>query len=412
MHKFTLLFLYALLVDGVAAVIDDVSLVTRGSSTGLAGWVSLCVLMLALFLFTASVFTPRVPKRMVVPAVLFLGFCTVWGVIYGGEEEQLPLYVAETLLALGLIVGFRHPSGSGLQNYAEARPAFTWRNFMLSVPLYVLVLGGTLGMSTLGAAQKLRCKVEDSVGRYLTLQRNGIALEERRFRQGDREIRLIGMIHVASSGFYDEITKALPADSNAVVLIEGITDRQSLLTGKLDYAQLAGLVGISSQRESSFSRKAAEGMKLTGAAEAQGEEPPGVEYRSGDIDTADFKPSTVEWIRALQQILRSTTLREALENYAQTKEVLATDPDTVYKDILDRRNEHLLGEIRKMLQDHRTVIVPWGAKHMPGLQQAIESWGFVEVARARREAMHFQNKFLIGVISLMDMLPGGLQDTQ
>jgi len=44
MHKFTLLFLYALLVDGVAAVIDDVSLVTRGSSTGLAGWVSLCVL--------------------------------------------------------------------------------------------------------------------------------------------------------------------------------------------------------------------------------------------------------------------------------------------------------------------------------------------------------------------------------
>ncbi|XHR29204.1 MAG: hypothetical protein ACFUZC_01285 [Chthoniobacteraceae bacterium] len=410
MHQLTLLFLYALLVDGVAAVVDEVVSAMTGTPTGISGWVSLLVLGLAFFLFTASVFTPRVSKRMVVPCVLFLAFCTVWGVLYGGGEA-LPLYVAETFLALGFIVGYRHPSGSGLQDFADTRPTFTWGNFIFSLPLYALVLGGTLTLSTLGAAQKLRCKLEDSVGQYLTLQRDGIALEERRFRQGDREIRLVGMIHVAKSGFYDEITQALPEKSDAVVLLEGLTDHQSLLSGRLDYAQIAGMVGIASQRESSFTRTAAEGMKQTGAADAQGEEAPTVEYRSGDIDAAEFTPATVQWIRALQGVLQSATMREALESFLQNKETLAADTDTVYKDILDRRNEHLLGEIKKMLQDHRTVIVPWGAKHMPGLQKEIESWGFVETGRARREALHFQNKVLTRVISLMDMLPGGLQDT-
>ncbi len=410
MHQLTLLFLYALLVDGVAAVVDEVVSAMTGAPTGISAWASLCVLGLALFLFTASVFTPRVSKRMVVPCVLFLAFCTVWGVLYGGGEA-LPLYVAETLLALGFLVGYRHPSGSGLQDFADTRPTFTWRNFILSLPLYALVLGGTLALSTLGAAQKLRCKLEESVGRYLTLERDGIAVEERCFRQGDREIRLVGMIHVAKSGFYDEITKALPEKSDAVVLLEGVTDRQSLLAGRLDYAQIAGLVGIASQRESSFTRKAVDGMKQTGTAEAQGEEPPAVEYRSGDIDVAEFSPATVRWIQALQEILQSATVREAVDQFVQNKEVLAADTDTVYRDILDRRNEHLLGEIQKMLKDHRTVIVPWGAKHMPGLQKEIENWGFMETGRARREALHFQNKVLTRVISLMDMLPGGLQNT-
>lgn len=401
MYKLTLFFLYAVLVDGIVSLTTAVF--NSDLLNSLGGSVSLCVVAFSAVLFAGMVFTPRLAKRILLPPILFVAFCLVWGVMFG-DAGQLPLSMAETLLALGLLVGYRNPSGE-FHDFAAARPSFSWRNFALTAPLFLVIAGVTLSALTLGFAQKIRCKLEDSLGNYLALERDGLSLEERRFQKGDQEIRLIGMMHIARSDFYDQIAKTLPANQNAVVLVEGVTDRNSVLAGKIDYSRVADLVGIASQGESSFNRKAVEGLKLAAAKETAEAEPPPLEYRSGDIDASEFKPATVRCIKAAQVILRSASLREFLENYKDTQSVLETDGDAAFKDILEHRNEHLVGEIRKALRDHRTIIVPWGAQHMPGLQQEIERWGFTEAGRTRREALHFESKWLTGCISLMDSMP-------
>lgn len=62
--------------------------------------------------------------------------------------------------------------------------------------------------------------------------------------------------------------------------------------------------------------------------------------------------------------------------------------------------------MRQSLETHNLVIVPWGAKRMPGLQKEIKTWGFVETGRARHQAFYFHNKTLISFISLLDRIPG------
>lgn len=408
MQQLATFFLYAILVDGVLSVMD---LLSRNHALGggpnfLAVTASLVVLLLSLGLFTTMVFTPRLPRRLILPPILFLAFTLVWDVIFG-TGDQLLFSVAESLLALGLLVGYRKPEGSGLHPFAQDRPALSLRHFLVTAPLHLAIAGVVGGLLVLGLAQRLRVRLEDSLDRYVTVQSDGISLEERTFRRGEKEIRLVSMIHVAKNGFYDDVAKALPAGSHAVVLLEGISDRGHQMDENLDYSKFADWLGMSSQKESSFARKAAKGMAQTRAAESEANPAEALEYRNGDIDLEELSPGTIRWIRAFAYVLDSRSIGEALQKYKASKQTLEADTEAVYADILEKRNRHLLGEMRKTLESHQVIIVPWGAKHMPGLQKAIQEWGFVETGRARRQALQFQNKALISFISLMNRLPSG-----
>jgi hypothetical protein len=50
--------------------------------------------------------------------------------------------------------------------------------------------------------------------------------------------------------------------------------------------------------------------------------------------------------------------------------------EQVFDDILFKRNQHLLGEIKTHLEKSATLIVPWGAAHMPGIEDGIQKAGF------------------------------------
>lgn len=406
MHKLTTFFLYAFLADGLLSIVDILS---RGGAPDtlpdvVAVGVSLAVLVLGFVLFVGMVFTPRLSKRLLLPPILFLGFTVVWTLLFG-DREILALSFAETLLALGLIVGFWKDPSAGIQDFTSHRPAFTFRNFACTG-----LLNGTMGLCLaslifLICAQKVRCKFEESTDGYVTIQPGGISLDERTFRRGDQEIRLVSMIHVAKSGFYDEVAKGLPASATAVVLLEGISDREHRLTGKLDYSNFAQLIGVNSQKESSFSAQAAKGVAETKRNDAEGKEQTNLEYRSADVDISDFKPATIRWIQAVAHLLESSNLRELLQKYSETSKALESGNEAAFNDVLDKRNEHLLGEIQSALEAHSMVVVPWGAKHMPGVQSEIEKWGFVETARVPHQAVRFQNKALIGLVALVERMP-------
>ncbi|MDD5349224.1 MAG: hypothetical protein PHQ12_03335 [Chthoniobacteraceae bacterium] len=410
MHRLTTAFLYAFIADGLLSMAD---LLGRRGAPGqmpnfFAAVVSFAVLILGLVLFFGMILTPRLSKRLLLPPLGFLGFCLLWGLLYG-QRGMLPISAAEALLGLGLVAGFWNAQGGGIQDFTSSRPRFTLRNFFGTGLLNGFLGVALVGLLILGTAQKLRGKLEDSTGRYVTIQPGGILLEERRFQHDGKEIRLISMIHVAKNGFYDEIARALPAGSKAVVLLEGISDRNGYLRGKLDYSNAAHLLGFTSQQQSTFTEKAVKGLAASREAEEKNVPAPAVpplEYRSADVDTAEFHSTTVQWIQAFGNVIQSANFQEALAKYSQSRQTFAQGTESVCTDLLDKRNEHLLGEIRKALDAHTMVVVPWGARHMPALQKEIESWGFVETERVRREAVRFENKTLVGFLACMERMPG------
>ncbi len=58
-------------------------------------------------------------------------------------------------------------------------------------------------------------------------------------------------------------------------------------------------------------------------------------------------------------------------------------------DILTNRNAHLANEIRSALDDYDVVIVPWGALHMPEIEDTLESWGFQKTREIDRPVVKF-----------------------
>jgi len=408
MHKLTTFFLYAFVTDGLLSVVD--AMVRQNTPGALPGSLALsfsfALLLLGFLLFVGMAFTPRLSKRLLLPPILFLGFSVVWGVLFG-DHDQLTLSLAEIFLGLGLIVGFwqRSETQSGIQDFTSTRPFFTFKNFAFTVLLNGAFSTGMLFIIVLSLTQKVRGAFEDSTGRYVTIQPSGISLEEKTFQRGDKEIRLISMIHIAKSGFYDDVAQTLPATSTAVVLLEGVSDRKHRLQGSFDYSHLAQLLGFGSQKTSSFQKKASEGLKESRAIEAAGESPTKVQYQNADIDLAEFSPETIRWMQALGTMLKCSNFQEAYQKYSESKATFEQDPAGVFADILDKRNEHLLSEIQQAIPTHSVIVVPWGAQHMPGVQKQIEAWGFVETQRAQRQAIHFQNKTLISFLSLAERIP-------
>jgi hypothetical protein len=50
-------------------------------------------------------------------------------------------------------------------------------------------------------------------------------------------------------------------------------------------------------------------------------------------------------------------------------------------EVLGLRNEHLTRELERALTEYERVVVPWGALHLPAIEQAVLDWGFEETSR-------------------------------
>lgn len=402
MHKLTSLFLYAFLADGLVSL---TGLWTGHRISGLEGAIGVILLALALVVFGGMAFTPRLPKRILLPPLIFIGLNMIAEVIYG-QRAEMSISITETVLAMGILIGFGSWSGRVwmVQDYTRNRPSFTWKNFAATSLLNGFLSVCLILLLALGFAQKARRGFEQSTGGYAVVRPTGISLQERRFQRGDKEVRLIGMMHVANGEFYDAVSKALPSNSTAVVIVEGFTDRQHRLSGRFGYSHLAGALGIVSQNDSSFSEKAMTGIRST-LAPVEDLGNPRVEFCSGDLDTSNFTEGTVRYLNALRVLLDSSSPKEFVENFAVSKKTFVEDSRDVLPDVLDKRNTHLMEEIDASLNTHSTVVVPWGAYHMVALQKGLQERGFVETKRVEHEALMFHYRPLVCLIALLDRIP-------
>jgi len=388
MKRFTCIFLVAFLADGLLSL----ATVALPALTRVQNNLAFAVFLAAALLQVAMMFSARLPKRYLLPATLFTlwcGFTNSFPVpLFIEKHAELVIALAQCVLGSGLLVAFKRFTFEWTD-----RPAFTWSNFFKVGALNFLVV---LVVSTLLIWAGVSA-IETKTAGYVVIRPGGISLEERWFERTDgKVVRLIGMVHVANAEFYESLTATLPAKDSAIVLLEGITDRNELLQKNFSYSNLAQALGVTSQTESKFMINA---EKKSFDPHAPGKpsinkDDSRIQYWRADVDLSDFQLSTLEYLEAMGDLLSSNSLGEVVEKLTARSSPLKeeTDSKIFWADVVDLRNKHLLEKVSDALGLTDIVIVPWGALHMPIFEQQLKDWGFEETHRVRRMALNFRGK--------------------
>ena len=394
------LFWLAFFADGMLSLTDELASFAGEfpAITAARGVVAFVVLVGSLPMAGIVGITPRAPKRILVPLILFTWWAgpamafplALWNI----SHLALGLAIVQVLLALTVWSVF-HPGRWNRPFAVNEAPAFSWRYLLLAGPttvflFFVFALTSTLlGLST---------QVESYTGGYVRVRPNGIYLVERKFQSGDREVRLTGMIHVASREFYSSLLSGLDPAVPSVVLVEGVTDRRRLLGGKaLSYERVARLLNVTTQSDSVFSERVVaglggqEGQGMDGARGSEHSRSRGIEFKHADVDVETFHPQTIAFILAVIGLLQSADFREFVSNLSDPSSPIADEnaQAQVMEDILFARNRRLASEIESSLKDYRSIIVPWGAMHLPEIESWLQTHDFVESGEVARKALGF-----------------------
>lgn len=386
-------FAWLFLLDGVMSLILQ-GLQMKGGTGGWFTGPQLLMAMLAfgaaLTLYAFSAFFTQVPKRIVVPAALFLlwtNFCGAFPLeLWTKEHTGMILSGVQCAMGVWFLLAYRgREQFFPLRNPAEHRPEFSWR----SLTLYAV--GNLALMPVLFVLFALNATVttlEKTTAGFISVRPDGVFIQERLFEKEGRRVHLVGMMHVANSHFYDGIIERLPAKSKSIVLLEGVSDRNNVLKGDLGMQRLGKLLGLKAQSDSTFTERAAEALE----AEEKGEPSTSpVRYLRSDRDISDFRVETIACLREVGALGSAHSWRELLLRMQNPQSPLHRDQNAriMMEDILNGRNEFLFAKIEESLPAYDNIIVPWGAMHMPYLSQRLLEKGFREVSREDRKALAF-----------------------
>ena len=247
----------------------------------------------------------------------------------------------------------------------NGRPAFSLARLALTlVGSPVIVVG-----SVLWVMLNVQYAVSWSTDGYVSVDLNGLYMAERRLRRGDDDVHLIGMVHLAEEGSFDELYRSFGELGPAVVVLEeGVTDRDSRLsTAGRGYEKVAERLGLQEQ------------PRLT--------EHDTVEVRHADIDVSELSPEALQLITSIMGFYASDRPALAILNLQSTLDELGGDEvilQLLLSELVGRRNDRLEEEVHVALAEERVVVVPWGALHLPDLQSRLEGAGFAVVSEDRR----------------------------
>ncbi len=368
------------------------------------GWLAVAVLLFSILMVLLAMATPRVPKRVVVPLLLFVWwFCLASSFpLRRLEVPHIDLWLS--LLQVGFAAGiwllFGKKGQGGYPFSIEEGPNFSWRHTLLVGPALglILFLSGVLALIS-----GIATEIETRTGGYVRVHPDGLYLVERQFQWKNNEVRLAGMVHVAREEFYTGVLPKADPGKPAVVLVEGVTDHKRLLgKGSLKYGNVARLLNITSQEDSTFTDHVAEGLAREKNETAQNapvvrkSQPVAVNkaeirFKHADVDIETFHPKTIAFIVAVMGLFQSPDFNTVVNALSDPKSPLAdAEVQTLaMQDILHSRNQRLVSEIESSMKDYPRIIVPWGAMHLPEVESWLRSKDFVQSGEVERKAMAF-----------------------
>ena len=328
----------------------------------------------------AMLATPRMPISVFVPLTLATFWLTfgaaplpLWIPSYAGvEAARCLLQLAAVAVAFAVVRARNGGRGIWLGDAEPDQPAFTWRHSLVFAA----------GLATLGpvlvlgyAALSIATEIQVMSHGFVHVGLDGVSLDDRYYQRDGREIRLVGMMHIGDPERYRALTRSFAREST-VVLAEGVSDEGGRLASSLHYGKAARAIGLAPQENLESYLVEGEGPDATAS------EWPVV--RRADIDASQFTPDTIETIRWASAVWEAEDLPTALRRIVEGARELGPERSRAFfADVVDRRNEHLIGELERALGEYERVVVPWGALHLPGIEETVLSWGYVETSRVQ-----------------------------
>lgn len=391
------LFWLAFASDGLLALCDEI--LPGSGLLVLRGWLALFILLASILMILLIVATPRIPKRVVVPLLLFIWWISLASAFPMRRFDIPHIDIWLTLLQLGFAFGLLILFGQKralLPFTVRDGPDFSWRHTLMAGPAIGLVL---LLSSVIALVSGVAAEIEQRTGGYVRVYPDGVYLIERHFQLQEKEVRLSGMMHVAREEFYSGVLPKADPAFPSVVLVEGVTDHKRLLgKGSLKYANVARIFNITAQEDSVFSDHVVAGLSReeeTPSPSEKTSEPSApaaeIRFKHADVDVESFHPKTIAFIVAVTALFQARDFGDAFTALADPNSPLADlEVQTLaMEDILHARNRRLLSEIETSMKDYRRIIVPWGALHLPEVESWLRSRNFVQSGETERKAMAF-----------------------
>ncbi|MBV5341625.1 MAG: hypothetical protein J0665_19060 [Deltaproteobacteria bacterium] len=406
MRVFANLFLILFLADGGFSLVDELvplltplapfselRLLLSGSVTLMAAAVYLCLGI-----------DRRLPKRVFLPLIFFAFFCplSAWFFPPLAGIRTLGLIAAAVQVVLGMLPFYYFRNGKArsltMPPVLFSTPFFGLKNTLIFSGVSLFIVPLTLMMFLLSAADAYMAGYTSG---FMHINPGGLRMTERVYTQGNRTIRLAAMIHMGDKEYYDALA-ASTASGRSIVLAEGISDDENLLHNSIDYGKMAGFLGLESQKEMHFGGSIIDAEELEAprpiSQNSAGEnQPQPVDIFRADADANTFRPPTILILNAIgKQLQESKTFMQgfmALNAWGE-KNITPEMSDILMDDILLRRNMVLIRYLDKALVRYDTVVIPWGALHMKGIETEVLKRGFTLQKEQERVSIDFSKLFM------------------
>ncbi len=318
--------------------------------------------------------TPMIPKRLFLPVTLFNPLAALamvpLAIYFYDRLQQIGWAIAlcQVVFGLGILrlaqggFNFRWPLVPEKQLAARG---FSWLNLLVFLLLNAFVLLPAVIVYLVLCAGLAADHFSDG---FLKLGPDGLTVQVRKYARNDgKTIQLFPMAHIGDTDFYRKVSQSFPA--NSIILLEGVTDNQTLLTNRITYKRMAASLGLSEQQKE--------------FKPSQGE------LVRADVDVEQFATNTIDFLNLVMRI-HSKGL-----NTENVMELVQYSPppdfqDRLFEDLLRKRNRRLLEEIPSRLSETDNIIVPWGVAHMPGIAKEIQKSGFRLVETRKYVVIRFR----------------------
>jgi len=391
MRRFANFYIIIFLFDAGLSLVDEV-LAVYGTSYPLLSngrlLVAFAVIALSMVVYACLGIDRRLPKRVFVPMILYITWCSVamWPLSGVIDRASLPLIASVSQVAIGLLAIALLRGRVLLPPEIFLQSAFSLRNTLSFIAVNLLLTPFVLIYAGLALTSYY---LEEQTAGFLRISPVGIYMAERSYHRDDKEIRLAGMIHIGKAEYYEDLAGSLSAGAT-IILTEGVTDRQHLLEHNFNYSKLAGMIGLSSQDKMQIDGNLVDLDESSQVTRGAGGKP---DIAWADIDLSRFDPQTVAFLNAIGRTLFSgKPLAEALAEYSDwaSENMTPERIDGIMADILDKRNDAVIASMSKALRSYQTIIIPWGALHMPAIEAAVLEQGFAPGEKKERMSLDFR----------------------
>ncbi|MFK7731986.1 MAG: hypothetical protein AB8B48_10260 [Pseudomonadales bacterium] len=223
------------------------------------------------------------------------------------------------------------------------------------------------------AALSLIVELSDS---YIRFSLSGVhTMDTQLQRDGHANVRLVGMMHFGATESYESLYRSF-AKPSSLILEEGISDAKR--PARTSY-RCATETTINSARNvmEQPSLCIIKGAHRVGhVSQARGTS--SIDIVNADVNLQDMSLQTQEWIERNLGLLKKLTEGDFdnLEWGLIIQQFSSSIPKEVWDDILYARNDHVIETFKQAADHYDHVVIPWGAMHGPGIQQALLDLGY------------------------------------